>query len=149
MCIQCNYTVPLFRRMPFTLFSVLSVDKVIRYCPSGWCLVKTKLKNSSPLCESILLYRFSGTHCAVDMKVRRKVHSPHRRTLNPFRNPFWFQVKPFLVPGRTLSQRILHGTQKSSTWNQKGFYLEPKGVLLWVQPNNRILQYWAIALGSL
>jgi hypothetical protein len=27
-------------------------------------------------------------------------------------------------------------TQKGSIWNQKGFYLESKGVILWGQPNN-------------
>ena len=49
---------------------------------------------------------------------------------NPLKNLFWFLVKPF-------PQRVLHGIQKSSTWNQKGFNLEPKIVLLWGQPNNR------------
>jgi hypothetical protein len=33
----------------------------------------------------------------------------------PFEEPFfWFQVEPF-------AQKVLHGTQKSSTWKQKGF----------------------------
>ena len=40
----------------------------------------------------------------------------HRRFL------FCFQIEPFCVPCRTLSE-------KGITWNPKGFYLEPKGVL--------------------
>ena len=30
-----------------------------------------------------------------------------------------FQIKPFRVPCRTV-ERVLHGTKKGSTWNQKG-----------------------------
>ena len=43
----------------------------------------------------------------------------------PFKESLWFQVEPFWVPCRTLS-----------TWNPKEFYLKPKMVLLWAQPQN-------------
>ena len=48
------------------------------------------------------------------------------------KNPFWFQVKTLLVPGKNPfgihvepfpqeSNRVLLGTKKGSSWNQKGF----------------------------
>ena len=42
---------------------------------------------------------------------------------------FLVQVELFWVPCRTLST-------EGSTWNPKGFYMEPKRVLLWGQPKN-------------
>jgi hypothetical protein len=47
---------------------------------------------------------------------------PYKRVilLSPNEKPFWFQVKPFLVPGRTIMGSML--------W--KGFYMEPQTVLL-------------------
>ena len=48
-------------------------------------------------------------------------------TLRKRREPFRFQVEPFFVPGRTLLGSMYNplcekGTQKSSTYNQKGFF---------------------------
>jgi hypothetical protein len=55
---------------------------------------------------------------------------------DPLKNPLWFQVEPFEFHVEPFTQRVLHGTQKSSTRNQTGFYLEPKRVLLWGQLKN-------------
>ena len=41
------------------------------------------------------------------------------------KNPFGFHVKPSV-------ERVLHGTQKVSTWNWNGFYLEP--IVFYLEP---------------
>ena len=43
---------------------------------------------------------------------------------------------------------LLHGTQYGYTWNQKGFYLEPKRVLLWRHPKNPFLNKTFLSLRS-
>jgi hypothetical protein len=41
---------------------------------------------------------------------------PHRRNLLDSReNLLWFHIELFV-------ERVLHGTQKGYTWNQKGFF---------------------------
>lgn len=47
-----------------------------------------------------------------------------------FEEPFLVPSRTLLVPGRTLST-------EGSTWNPKWFYMGPKRVILWGQPNNR------------
>ena len=72
----------------------------------------------------------------------------------PSRTIFWFQVEPFLVPGRTVSgkgstrnPKRFYLESKRFYLEPKRFYLEPKGfylepkmvpqmVLLWGQPKN-------------